>query len=179
MVQVIPRKIVQQRSFIKKALPWFSLLLIVLVVGAYFLFDYQGKKTESLLKEKNEEIAKNQTQEQTELQERVLGFQKRIDDVILLLKDKEKTSDSLKFLETYVHPKIYFNNLSIDFEGRTLSIEGSSNDFTSLGQQIFAFQQDPFIEKVELSSVGLSDQGDVKFSIELFLPDKTEDTNKQ
>lgn len=179
MVQVIPRKTVQQGSFIRKALPWFSLLLIVLVLGAYFLFDYQGKKTENLLEEKKQEIARNQAPEQIELEKRVLGFQKRIDDVILLLKAKEKTSDSLKFLETYVHPKIYFNNLSIDFESRTLIIDGSSNDFTSLGQQIFAFQKDPFIEKVELSSVGLSDQGDVKFSIELFLPHKIKDTNKQ
>ncbi|MCX6737814.1 MAG: hypothetical protein NTY11_00060 [Candidatus Parcubacteria bacterium] len=178
MVQVIPRKTAQQGSFIKKVLPWFSLLLIVIVVGAYFLLDYQGKKTENLLKEKKDEIARSQTPEQTELQQRVLGFQKKIDDVISLLKDREKVSDSLKFLETYVHPKIYFNHLTIDFVGRALNIDGSSNDFTSLGQQIFAFQQDPFIKNVELSSVGLSDQGDIRFSIKLFLPDKPKSASK-
>lgn len=177
MVQVIPRKIAQQESIIKKVLPWFSLLLIVVVIGAYFLFDYQGRKAEKLLEQTKEEIAKNQTPEQAELQKTVLGFQKRIDDVILLLGEKEKASDSLKFLETYVHPEVYFNYLSIDFKGRALSLDGVSSDFTSLGQQIFAFQQDPFIESVELSNVGLSDQGDVKFAIKLLLPAKTKDTN--
>jgi Tfp pilus assembly protein PilN len=179
MVQVIPRKIAQQESIIKRVLPWFSLLLIVLVVGAYFIFDYQGKRAGTLLEETKEEITKNQTAEQTALQKNILSFQKRVNDVILLLKDKGKVSDSFKFLETYVHPKIYFNYLSIDFKGRTISLDGVSNDFTSLGQQISAFQQDPFLKSVELSSVGLSELGGVRFSLKLLLPDKTTDTNKQ
>ncbi len=179
MVQVIPRKIAQQGSFIKKALPWFSLLLIVIAVGLYFLFDYQGKKKEVLLEETKKELAITQTPEQIELQKRVLGFQKRIEDVVLLLENKEKVSDSLKFLETYIHPKIYFSYLSVDFKGRSLKLDGVSSDFTSLGQQISAFQQDPFIKSVELSSVGLSDQGDVRFAITLYLPDKAKDINKQ
>ncbi|MBU1045553.1 hypothetical protein KJ616_00325 [Patescibacteria group bacterium] len=179
MVQVIPRKVAPQKSLVKKMLPWFSLLLIAIMLILYFAFNFQIKRAETSLEEVKNELERTRTEEQTELQKTVLGFQKRIDDVAVLLKDREKVSDILTFLETYVHPKVYFNSMTLDIENRLLNLQGVSEDFTSLGQQIFAFQQDPFIKEVKLSNVALSGEGEVKFVIGLSLPDKNTDITKQ
>ena len=86
MVQVIPRKIAQQGSFIKKVLPWFSLLLVVIVVGAYFLLDYQGKKTENLLKEKKDAQPKISAMKEISSQiDNLDGKLKEIDDQLAKL----------------------------------------------------------------------------------------------
>ncbi|MBU3964467.1 PilN domain-containing protein [Patescibacteria group bacterium] len=179
MVQVIPRKVAPQKSLVKKILPWSSLFLIALMVILYFVFDFQAKRAETSLVEVKNELGRTQTEEQAELQKIVLGFQKRIEDVAILLKDREKVSDILAFLETYIHPKVYFDSMTLNIETRLINLQGISEDFTSLGQQIFAFQQDPFIKEVKLSNVSLSVEGGVKFVIELFLPDKSEDITKK
>jgi len=172
MVQVIPRKVIPQKSSVKKMLPWLSLFLIGAMIILYFVFSAQIKKAEASLEDVKSELAKSQTDEQTELQQRVLGFQKRIDDVAVLLKERERAADALAFLEAYVHPEVYFTAMSLNFENKTLNLQGISGDFTSLGQQIFAFQQDPFVQEVKLSNVALSEEGKVRFVMELVLPDR-------
>ncbi len=179
MVQVIPRKVAPQESLVKKILPWLSLLLIAIMVILYFVFNFQHQEAATSLEEVKNELAGTQTQEQTELQNTVLGFQRRIDDVAILLKGREKVSGILTFLEIYIHPKVYFDLMSLNFENRLLNLQGIAEDFTSLGQQIFAFQQDAFIKEIKLSNVALSEEGGVKFAIELSLPDKNENTTKK
>ena len=170
MVQVIPKAAIKRESAIKKILPWFSFLLLLIVIALYFIFSRQIIKTEAALEQAKLELAQTQTEEQSEVESKVVVFKMRVDDVIKLLKEREKISDFFEFLETFVHPNLHFTFLSLTMEEKKAAIEGTADDFTALGQQIFVLEQQPFIEKVKLSSVSLSKEGKFEFSIELFLP---------
>lgn len=172
MVQVIPKAAVKREPAIKRILPWLSFLLLVIVVALYFIFSHQVTKTGAALDQAEQELAQVQTEQQLELEKKILTFKMRVDDVIKLLKEKEKISDFFEFLETFVHPNLYFTSLSLTMEGERAALEGTSDDFTTLGQQIFAFEQEPFIEKAKLSNITLSQEGKIEFSIELSLASK-------
>jgi len=181
MVQVIPKAAVKQAPAIKKILPWLSFLLVIVVVLLYFIFNHQVVKTTTALEQTEQELAKFRTQQYSELEEKILTFKTRVDDVADLLQDRKKLSNFFDFLETFVHPDIYFTSLSLRMDESDAKLEGVSNNFVSLGQQILAFKQDSFIQGAELTDISLDEEeGQIKFSIQIFLlSDKTAKENSR
>ena len=170
MVQVIPKKNIQEEPSWKKALPWLSFLLVIVAVVLYFIFSNQITRANASLEELDNDLAQAQSEEEKELERKVVTIKRRIDDVIILLAEREKISGVFEFLETYVHPNLHFTSFSLGLETRNINLEGVADDFKTLGQQIFALGKEPFIEKANLSSVSRDEEGKVKFVIELVLP---------
>jgi len=74
MVQVIPKAAIKQESAIKKILPWLSFLLILIIVGVYFILKNEINRTEVAIKQTKQELSKIQTKEQSALEKKVLTF---------------------------------------------------------------------------------------------------------
>jgi len=180
MVQVIPKATAKREPVIKKILPWLSFLLVIVVVGLYFIFNSQVIKTTTALEQIDQELAQFRIQKYSELEEKILTFKTKVDDVADLLQDRKKLSDFFNFLKIFVHPDVYFTSLSLNMDGSEAKLEGVSNNFVSLGQQILAFEQDPFIEGAELVNISLDEEDQIQFSIQIFLPsDKIVEENSR
>jgi Tfp pilus assembly protein PilN len=175
MVQVIPKAArVKQEPAIKKILPWLSFLLVIFVIGLYFIFDRQVIKTTTVLEQTEQGLAQFRTQQYSELEEKILTFKTKVDDVADLLQDRKKLSDFFNFLKIFVHPDIYFTSLSLNMDESEAKLKGVSNSFVSLGQQILAFKQDPFVKEAELIDISLDEEDQIQFSIQIsLLSDKT------
>lgn len=172
MVQVIPKKLVPQKVRFKNLLPWLSLLLVVIVILIYLIFVLQVNRARVSLEELKADLGQAQTKEQLELEKTILIYKRKIDDVALLLESRQRSLDIFEFLEEFVHPNLYFSSLSMNLNTGKVILKGVSNDFKSLGQQIFVFEREPFIEKAELSKVSLFEEGKINFDIELSLSPK-------
>jgi len=170
MVKVIPKAATKQEPAIKRILPWLSFLLVIIAIGLYFIFSSQVTKATTTLEQTEQELAKFRTEQYLELQEEILIFKTKVDDVADLLQRRKKLSNFFSFLETFVHPDIYFTSLSLNMDESKAILEGISNNFISLGQQILVFEQDSFIEGVELTNVSLEEEGQIEFSIQILLP---------
>jgi Tfp pilus assembly protein PilN len=177
MVQVIPKAAIKQESAIKKILPWLSFLLILIIVGVYFILKNEINRTEVAIKQTKQELSKIQTKEQSALEKKILTFKTKVDDAIQLLQNREKSSNIFGFLETFIHPNIYFTSLSSSMGQGTLELQGISKRFADIGQQISVFKQDPFIKEATLSNIDFSEEGEIEFSIEILL--SSEDTSKE
>jgi|AntAceMinimDraft_18_1070375.scaffolds.fasta_scaffold00463_10 Tfp pilus assembly protein PilN len=180
MVQVIPKAAIKKESTIKKMLPWFSFLLVIIVIGLYLIFNYKVISINTVTEQTEQELAVFRTNEYLELRDEILIFKMKVDDVSNLLQDRKKLSNFFDFLKAFVHPDIYFTSLSLDINGSEAKLEGISDNFVSIGQQILAFNQDPFVQEAKLVNVLLGEEDQIEFSIQILLPsDKTSEKNSQ
>ncbi|MEA3452732.1 MAG: hypothetical protein U9Q96_00045 [Patescibacteria group bacterium] len=179
MVQVIPKASAKKESGIKKILPWFSFLLVFIVIFLYLITNNKFNNTEILLGEVRQEISAGQSQRYKDVEQDILTFKAKIDDIAGLLENRKKLSSFFSFLEVFVHPNVYFTSLELDMNNSQAKLGGISNDFVSLGQQILAFEKDRFIEDAELESVKL-EGGEIQFFIQIYLPsDKTDEKDSR
>jgi len=180
MVQVIPKATAKHESVIKRILPWFSFLLVIIVIVLYFIFNNKVIKIEAAVEEAEQELIGVQIQSHLELEREISTFKMKVDEVSNLLRNRKKLSDFFSFLETFVHPDIYFTFLSLSMSESEATLGGVSNSFVSLGQQILALEQSLIIEEAKLTNVSLDEEHGIEFSIEiLLLSDKTVEKNSQ
>ena len=175
MVQVIPKQFHQEKSKIGQVLALLSLVLIGLVLAGYFILKSQTAKMNSSLKDVNDQLSNVQTQKDINLKNEIFEYQRKIKDINFLLSKRKRAGDFLNFLSSFVHPNLYFTELSLDMDKGEANLEGISSDFPAIAQQVDIFKKQEFIQKVELMDVSLEEENGVKFTLELSLfPEETQ-----
>ncbi len=169
MVQVIPKKIEHRDKPGKNILPWLSLILVVIVLFVYFYFSRQLAATQAQMLDTREELMRVQDEDFRSMEREVLTHRRRIDDVLGLLETRNQASEPIAFLEENVHPRVYFSNFSLNMATGSLQLEGTAENFISVGEQIYILKKQDFISKVYLSSVNVADPGEIVFKLELSL----------
>ena len=111
------------------------------------------------------------------MRDKILVTKMKAEDIIQILQNREKASDFFISLGASVHPKLYFTSLFLYIEDKRVELEGLTDDFTSLGEQMIAFNQSSFIEEAQLLDINFTKEGDIEFSIIISLPLKGADQN--
>jgi len=150
-------------------LPLFSLLLTIFIIGLYFIFIFQINRATASFEEIQTELSEVQTKEELELEETILGYKRKVDDLFPILKEHQKPTEFFQFLEKFVHPEIYFSSFSMDLDTGNVLLKGVAENFKSLGQQILLFEKEPSIKRTELSSIFLIEEEKIKFDINILL----------
>lgn len=178
MVQVIPKQFHQEKSRLGQILALSSLVLIAIVLGGYFVLRAQTAKADFSLKDVKSQLSNIQTQQDLEIKGKIFEYRKKIRDIKLLLSQRKRAGDFLNFLSNFVHPNLYFTELNLDLDKGKATLVGMSSDFPSIGQQIDIFQKQDFTQKVELMDVSLEDQNAIKFTLDISLFSKENQTKK-
>ena len=175
MVQVIPKQFHQEKSKIGQVLVLLSLVLIGIVLAGYFILKSQTAKINSSLEDVNDQISNVRTQEDLNLKNEIFEYQIKIKDINFLLSERKRAGDFLNFLSSFVHPNLYFTELNLDMNKGEASLKGMSSDFSTIAQQVNIFQEQEFVQKVELTDVSLAEENGIKFTLELSLfPEKAQ-----
>jgi len=169
MVQVIPKTTSTPGQNFRKIAPWFSLILVIVVIGLYFWFNYQLIAAREDLHEVSSELSAAQSEADKELETRIKLFKERARDVLDLLKERLLTSVVFDFLEANIHPDVHFNQLTFAQGSRVLELGGTALDYKSLGAQMSVLDNENFVEHVKLNRVSLSPEGNVIFNFEIEL----------
>lgn len=178
MVQVIPRETKPQASKLNTILPWLSLLLVFIVLAAVFFFSLRIKAGNERLAELDKQLSEAKSQEQAETEKKLRTYKKKVNNMLDILRQRERAAMFYTFLEDLVHPNIYFTGLSLDMEKGIAVLEGLSKDFKSLGQQVAVFKNSDYVYDAQATAVSLVEEEGIGFTIEitLFEPEKE---NKQ
>jgi hypothetical protein len=169
MVQVIPKELEQPEGLEKKIFPWLSLILVIIVIFAYFFILRQDSKAKTELETVETDIKRQQDASFKTLEQEVLAQKRKIDDVFRLIEARKQASQTFVFLEQYVHPQIYFSGITLNMGTGNLELEGTAKNFISLGEQIHILKDSGFSQNIGLKSIGLDQSDGIKFKLEVLL----------
>ncbi len=169
MVRVIPKEEVREKeSLFIKFLFWFALLLLVASGGLAYLADWKVNTDQEALASIENRMSQVGTKEQKEFKEQIFTYKKKIDDVVLILKNHKAPTQLFKIIESSIHPSVVITDFSYRGLGQEkVNISGQVSDLTSLSQQIVMFESNPDISKVMLSSVSGGKSAQIIFKMDL------------
>ena len=165
MVTIIP-KAPQKMPLMQPLLLYISIGLLIAVFLAYFLlahFENRADQALADLQEKIEDIGDE------EMEAKVRAAKGKVVDFSSLLADHRKPSGFFDFLEKSTHPSVGFLELELNpltFEAKLM---GFADNFKSVGQQIYIFQEQKLIEGIKINSFSLGAMGEAIFSLDLLL----------
>lgn len=161
-VKIIPKPKPKISVFVN-LLFWFSLILLIVLGGLYFLLQNQI----SSLAEEKEKIEEDMTlsPSQEELKKEMQLVSNKISDFSEIFEGHKITSNFFKFLKIYCHPKVQFMSLRIDSKQTNADLQGETENFRTLGEQILILKQVDFIKGLQVSNISLTQTGKVSFSL--------------
>jgi len=168
MVEIIPKPIAELPTW-QKGLFYFSILLLIGSVLTFFILNRSFERAELELKNLEETLLKEKTQEEIALEKEVFNYQKNIEDFSKLSKLHLYPSKFFDFFQNLCHPQVWFSKFLLNLKDFNLSISGETENFSILGQQILIFQQQEKILKADLSEVSIGKEGKVNFTLNLLL----------
>jgi len=170
-IEIIPKPVA-------KVPPWHnwllyaSILLLVVSLIGYFMLGRRLNREKNTIQELNEDLAQPKSSEETTLEGRILAYKRKVENFSQLVDGHRYASRVFPFFERLCHPRGWFSNFTVDFEEHLLRVAGQVDSFTTLGQQLLIFEEEPLIKEVNLSSLSLGEEGGVDFSVNLFLDPK-------
>lgn len=171
MVEIIPKPIAKPPSWVN-ILFYFSIVLLIGVISGYFLLNNFIKKSEATLQNLETSLAKEKTLEEQLLEKEIISYQKKIEDVGSLLKEKKFSSKVFGLLERITHPKVSFSSFTFDSAQSLVKLVGSTENFQTLGQQILLLKKEPLIKEINLSEVSIREERKISFTLYLLLDPK-------
>jgi len=143
-------------------------LLIVVVLACFGLWGYQN----SLTKEKErltEEIEQLQSQRNLDLEADFINLKKGIEEFKNILKKHIYFSNLLQMLEELTLPKVSISDLNVDLSEANLNLKIEAINYQILAKQIFVFEEDARISKIDTSGIVMEVSGSVGSSLEIEL----------
>jgi len=169
MVQVIPRANKKSATRLNLILPWFSLLLVIVVIVGIFFLSSKINASNKKIGQLDAQLSEAKNQEEAETEKRLIAYKKKINNVISILKERKSILEFHSFLEELVHPDIYFTKLSIDINRGTAILVGITKDFKVLGQQILAFKESGYIFNATVETASLDEEEGIEFTIQIVI----------
>jgi len=164
-IEIIPKKAEAKPFTLLDFLFYFSLtVLIVSLIGCLALFLLQ-KNSEKTLKDTEEKIQKVGTPEVIALEEKILLYQKKINDFSVLFDSHQSNLKFFTSLENLTHPKIFFSKTDLKIREGQISLSGIAENFEVLGQQFLIFEKEDYIKSVDLSKASISKEGKIEFTL--------------
>lgn len=168
VIEIVPKEKIKRIS--KEGLLFYAAVaLFVIAVLAFLFLTYYEKKSLDTIKELDDAIARQKTKERTELAQRIFTTKKKIENLSLLIANHKKGSNAFAFLEKITHPKLSFEVFSLDLEKGAVSVEGDTEGFKTLGQQIAILKGEEFVKNINLMRIGMGKEGEIGFSFSLIL----------
>lgn len=165
-IEIIPKP-AAKLPFWQNALFYFSIAILLLSVFTYFILDFFIQKAEDTSQALEETLTQQKTPQQKSLETKVLGYREKIGDFESLINSHAYSSKFFEFFQRLSHPQIWFSTITLNLKNHDLMIEGLSDSFSVVGQQLIIFQQENLIKKVNLSNLSIGKEGKVEFTFNL------------
>ncbi len=160
------RQIVNLRFFKENmAVSFFWGILIVLGLAFYFgSAAYKGALTRELTVQADN-IMQVQSERDAMVEEEVRDFAVRLSTIDSLLQNHTYASEIFAFLERMTHQAVQFRDFTYRTQGSTITMNGATDNYTTLGEQIIALEQNSNIKNLAISNIQLDKSGRVFFGI--------------
>lgn len=167
MVEIIPKT---EKKKISGESIFFvvSLLFFIFSLNLFLYFSYLIKTTENKIDAISQEIISFWTPETRELEKKVLTWQNKISHFEKLLKEYPKASKFFPYLEEKTHQKVYFTKIDLDLEKLKCTLDGQTESFYTLAQQMEIFKNN--FQEAKLENFSFNKDGKINFRVLLDIP---------
>lgn len=141
------------------------LILVIAAVAGYFYTDLVFKKISQDIDAKNNALA--YTDEETALEQSVRNKEEKIGIFERVVSAGKKPVNVFGVLEATAHPDVQYLEFEFDVEKGTVALTAKAKNFMVLGQQLLLLKSNENFKEINLSSVSMSEEGDVSFSLQL------------
>lgn len=168
MVEIIPKpaKKIPRWQII---LFYFSVLLTIMTIFAYFVLSSLEKSSEKNIQELTDKISQGKTAEVITLEKEILAYKKKIDDISPYIEQHILSSQVFDFLEKHTHPRTFFSKITLSSKPSKVLLSGLCDSFLTLGQQLMILDEAPQVKMVELNNIFLAKKGGIEFDLEMTL----------
>jgi Tfp pilus assembly protein PilN len=170
-ISLLPKKKAKRTAlnlrFFKENTAGSVLWVVLIVLGLAFYFGsitYKRALTRDL-EDAASNILRVQSERDAMVEEEVRDFAVRLSAIDSLLLNHAYTSAVFAFLERATHPAVQFRDFSYRTQGGVISMNGTTQSYTTLGEQIIALEQNRNIRKLAVSNIQLDKSGRVLFGI--------------
>lgn len=167
-IEIIPKP-VEKIPFWQNFLFYFSVILLIISISSYFGFGYLLDKNKVIFEGLEETLKREKTPEESALEDKVLGYQKKINTFSQLISEHFYGSEVFSLIEKLCHPQVWFSQFGFNFPEYSLMLSGNSDSFSVVGQQLLLFEKESLIKEVNLSQLNLGKEGKIDFIINLSL----------
>jgi len=167
-IEIIPKKTIRF-PFWLNILFYLSLVLLVASLISFFVLNYSLEKSSQAFKDLEETLVGERTSERITLEKQLISQEKRINDFSKLIEQHFLPSKFFSFLERVSYPRIYFSDLILNTQQASVILSGSTDSFSSLGQQVLILEREELIKDISLSKVSISKEGKVILNLDLSL----------
>ncbi len=154
-----------------KGLLVFVFVLLIIVTGIKFGFDFLNSRQEVMIKTLADQVELAKANFPVENQKAVLNFEKSVKNIKVILENKIKTSEFLTSIADNTHKDIYFTSLSSNVKDNNIEIGGIAKNLSVVSQAAFAFSLIEGVENVTIKNTR-NYESSVTFVINLIVTDK-------
>ncbi len=167
-MEIIPKKITQIPRWLNY-LFYFSLIAFVSVIISIVIINKSLNDRQITLEELEVSLVQIKTPENISLEKEVRDYERKIKDFAPLIEEHLETSNIFNFLQKDCHPKVWFQQFSLDSRQNKVNVSGKTQSFETLGQQILIFKDDKLVQDIKLEKVSLGKEGKIDFALSISL----------
>ena len=168
MIQLLPKK----KIGISKGqiiLFYSSLFLLIISIIAYLIFVFLDKRTYQEIQETKGLVLQTKNPTEIKIEQRAKNYEKKLESFSFILNKHSYSSKIFPFLEKDTLTKVYFTSFNLNPISLRLDLDGVTDNFQILGQQILILRKDPLVKSVSLKNISIVSLGMVRFSLDISL----------
>lgn len=101
--------------------------------------------------------------------DQLVDFSARLDTIAMQAPKRVEVAGRFGYLEKVTLPNIVLTKYEFDETGQAINIEGISNDFRSLAQQLITFKSEPELSNIWVEEIKNTEDGKIKFTLKAAL----------
>ena len=168
-IEIIPKSRIKKTPPINILLYALALMFLVFLVSYFVLYFSQEKQAREI---SDTEKALQKSPSEKNLEDGILGYQRKLEDIGLLLSNHMFTPNLFNNLEKNIHPRVWFSRFRLDLTAGTIDVTGTTDNSEVLGQQTLIFEKQEFIKNINLSKVLIGKDGKINFELRLTFDQK-------
>lgn len=171
MPELIPRQETTKNN-IANAVFYLAVFLFVASIVSFFVLNSLIKNNQENLAVLEISLLGADTPERRALENKVLSFQRRVNDFDGVEEEHLFPAKLFSLLEENTHPNVMFDQFNLDSRKDKLVLNGKTLSFETLGQQLLIFKEADFVKEMVLDQATISKEGYIIFTISLTLDSK-------
>ncbi len=143
-----------------------GILFFLLVVGAGGALFALSRSQKSVQEDLRARIAQKTNElNDSDIAREATDLEGRLNQMRGILDRHVLSTNTIRFLESIVHPAVRFSGFSFSADKRSLATAGVGKGYSVVTQQIDFIRRDQYVEKVEFGGLSMDTQGNVPFSV--------------
>ena len=152
---------------------YFSLLLLLIAVGCYGIFELKVYLVRARVNQLDAQILRQTSPDQKMSAQKVMDYKKKIDDFSLLVNKHRISSQVFSFLEKSTLPGMWFSSLNMSAVKGEINLLGQADSMETLNNQIRIFEADrDHVLRISVLNSQVDTRGNVKFVLSFLLNPK-------